>query len=95
MNFIPSAWQACANWPALEAAHLASMDEAPAEQLELIDTEARDLMAKQQSILANLRIELAKKDIHILTADPSSQRLCLPAESFLSRCVSSSLTISD
>ena len=39
----------------------------PAEQLELIDTEARDLMAKQQSILANLRIELAKKDIHILT----------------------------
>ena len=40
----------------------------PAEQLELIDTEARDLMAKQQSILANLRIELAKKDIHILTA---------------------------
>ena len=40
----------------------------PAEQLELIDTEARDLMAKQQSILANLRIELAKKDIHIVTA---------------------------
>ena len=40
----------------------------PAEQLELIDTEARDLMAKQQSILANLRIELAKKDIYILTA---------------------------
>ena len=39
-----------------------------AEQLELIDTRARDLMAKQQSILANLRIELAKKDVHILTA---------------------------
>jgi polyphosphate kinase len=39
-----------------------------AEQLELIDTRARDLMAKQQSILANLRIEMAKKGIHILTA---------------------------
>ena len=38
------------------------------KQLELIDTEARDLMAKQQLILANLRIELAKEDIHILTA---------------------------
>ena len=43
-----------------------------ADQLVLIDTEARDLMAKQQSILANLRIELARKDIHILTADQAS-----------------------
>jgi polyphosphate kinase len=32
----------------------------PTEQLKLIDTEARDLMAKQQSILANLRIEQPK-----------------------------------
>ena len=39
-----------------------------AEQLELIDTRARNLMAKQQSILVNLRIEMAKKEIHILTA---------------------------
>ena len=43
------------------------------KQLELIDTEARDLMAKQQLILANLRIELAKEDIHILTAAQAAE----------------------
>jgi polyphosphate kinase len=36
------------------------------EQLEMIDTEARDLMAKQQAILAKLRVELAEQNIHIL-----------------------------
>ena len=43
------------------------------KQLELIDTKARDLMAKQQLILANLRIELAKEDIHILTAAQAAE----------------------
>ena len=33
------------------------------EQLEMIDTEARDLMAKQQAILAKLRVELAAQNI--------------------------------
>ena len=54
------------------------------KQLELIDTEARDLMAKQQSILSNLRIELAAQDIHILTAAQATEDHAYLQQLFLS-----------
>ena len=54
------------------------------KQLELIDTEARDLMAKQQSILSNLRIELAAQDIHILTAAQAAEDHAYLQQLFLS-----------
>ena len=54
------------------------------KQLELIDTEARDLMAKQQSILSNLRIELAAQDIHILTAAQAAEDHAYLQKLFLS-----------
>ena len=54
------------------------------KQLELIDTEARDLMAKQQSILSNLRIELAAQDIHTLTAAQAAEDHAYLQQLFLS-----------
>ena len=54
------------------------------KQLELIDTEARDLMAKQQSILSNLRIKLAAQDIHILTAAQAAEDHAYLQQLFLS-----------
>lgn len=41
----------------------------PAEQLRLIETDARALMAKQNDIMGQLKIEMAGEGIHILGAD--------------------------
>ena len=54
------------------------------EQLELIDTEARNLMAKQQAILAKLRVELATQNIHILNADQAIKDRTYLQQLFLS-----------
>ena len=54
------------------------------EQLELIDSEARDLMSQQQSVLANLRKEMAEQDIHILTAAEAKEDHAYLLQYFLS-----------
>ena len=54
------------------------------EQLEMIDTEARNLMAKQQAILAKLRVELATQNIHILNADQAIKDRTYLQQLFLS-----------
>ena len=54
------------------------------EQLEMIDTEARDLMAKQQAILAKLRVELAEQNIHILNAAQATKDRTYLQQLFLS-----------
>ena len=54
------------------------------EQLEMIDTEARDLMAKQQAILAKLRVELAEQNIHILNAAQATKDRTYLHQLFLS-----------
>ena len=54
------------------------------EQLEMIDTEARDLMAKQQAILAKLRVELAAQNIHILKAAQATKDRTYLQQLFLS-----------
>ena len=54
------------------------------EQLEMIDTEARDLMAKQQAILAKLRVELAAQNIHILNAAQATKDHAYLQQLFLS-----------
>ena len=54
------------------------------EQLEMIDTEARDLMAKQQAILAKLRVELAAQNIHILNAAQATKDRTYLQQLFLS-----------
>ena len=41
----------------------------PAEQLVLIDVNARNLMTRQQEVLTTLQAEMADQDIHILTCD--------------------------
>ena len=53
-------------------------------QLELIDSEARDLMSKQQSVLANLREEMAAHDIHILSAAKAKEDHVYLLQYFLS-----------
>ncbi|WP_296427487.1 RNA degradosome polyphosphate kinase [Yoonia sp.] len=45
----------------------------PAEQLIMIDANARDLMARQQSVFNNLNAELAEQDIHLLTRENLSR----------------------
>jgi polyphosphate kinase len=52
--------------------------------LELIDSEARDLMSQQQSVLANLRKEMAEQDIHILTAAEAKEDHAYLLQYFLS-----------
>ena len=54
------------------------------EQLEMIDTEARNLMAKQQAILAKLRVELAAQNIHILKAAQATKDRTYLQQLFLS-----------
>ncbi len=54
------------------------------EQLEFIDSEARDLMRRQQSVLANLRKEMAAQDIHILTAAEAKEDHAYLLQYFLS-----------
>ena len=54
------------------------------EQLEMIDTEARNLMAKQQAILAKLRVELAEQNIHILNAAQATKDRTYLQQLFLS-----------
>ena len=54
------------------------------EQLEMIDTEARNLMAKQQAILAKLRVELAEQNIHILNAAQATKDRTYLHQLFLS-----------
>ncbi|MDB4203304.1 hypothetical protein N9767_02890, partial [Planktomarina temperata] len=54
------------------------------EQLELIDSEARDLMSQQQSVLANLRKEMAEQDIQILTAAEAKEDHAYLLQYFLS-----------
>ena len=50
----------------------------------MIDTEARNLMAKQQAILAKLRVELATQNIHILNADQAIKDRTYLQQLFLS-----------
>ena len=54
------------------------------EQLEMIDTEARGLMAKQQAILVKLRVELAAQNIHILNAAQATKDRTYLQQLFLS-----------
>ena len=54
------------------------------EQLAFIDSEARDLMRRQQSVLANLRKEMAAQDIHILTAAEAKEDHAYLLQYFLS-----------
>ena len=54
------------------------------EQLAFIDSEARDLMRRQQSVLANLRKEMAAQDIHILTAAKAKEDHAYLLQYFLS-----------
>ena len=54
------------------------------EQLEMIDTEARGLMAKQQAILVKLRVELAAQNIHILKAAQATKDRAYLQQLFLS-----------
>jgi len=54
------------------------------EQLEFIDSEARDLMRRQQSVLANLRKEMAAQDIHILTTAEAKEDHAYLLKYFLS-----------
>ncbi|WP_341368830.1 RNA degradosome polyphosphate kinase [Yoonia sp. BS5-3] len=44
----------------------------PAEQLVLIDIDARALMARQQTVYSTLQSEMADQDIHLLTRDTLS-----------------------
>ncbi|WP_394178152.1 RNA degradosome polyphosphate kinase [Yoonia maritima] len=45
----------------------------PAEQLVLIDADARNLMARQQSVFTALQSEMADQDIHLLTQKDLSE----------------------
>ena len=54
------------------------------EQLEFIDSEARGLMRRQQSVLANLRKEMAAQNIHILTAAEAKEDHAYLLQYFLS-----------
>ena len=54
------------------------------EQLAFIDSEARDLMRRQQSVLSNLRKEMAAQDIHILTAAEAKEDHAYLLQYFLS-----------
>ena len=54
------------------------------EQLAFIDSEARDLMRRQQLVLANLRKEMAAQDIHILTAAEAKEDHAYLLQYFLS-----------
>ncbi|MDP5084720.1 MAG: RNA degradosome polyphosphate kinase [Yoonia sp.] len=45
----------------------------PAEQLVLIDADARRLMTRQQEVFVTLHAEMAAQDIHILTRDELTQ----------------------
>ncbi len=58
----------------------------PAEQLVLIDENARDLLERQQSVYSALRLEMAKEGIHILSeADLTEDDTDFLDETFLAR----------
>lgn len=54
----------------------------PAEQLELIDSDAGELMAKQQIVWAELRDELAQNNIDILDHDDLSDDDCAELQTY-------------
>ena len=65
------------------------------EQLAFIDSEARDLMRRQQSVLANLRKEMAAQDIHIFDCSRGERRSRLFATIFPVPCLSRGLATGD